>query len=65
MPNEAWRATFPDLPHEPQDLDLVRRHLAWTPAERLRNLRLVHAFVTRGRAAKLGAPIGDTRTNRP
>ena len=46
--------TFPDLPHEPQDLDLVRQHLAWTPADRLQNLKRVHAFLVRARAARFG-----------
>jgi hypothetical protein len=32
---EDWRREFPDLPHEPQDLDLIRQCLARTPAERL------------------------------
>ena len=39
------------LLRRPQDLDLVRRHLKWTPAQRLRNLEQVHAFVKRARAA--------------
>jgi hypothetical protein len=50
MREEAWRRDFPDLPHEPQDLDLVRRHLSWTPAQCLANLRRVVAFVRRARA---------------
>jgi hypothetical protein len=49
--DEAWRREFPDLQHEPQDLDLVRRHLGWTPAERLANLLSVLAFVERARKA--------------
>ena len=62
MPPERWRVTFPDLPHEPQDLDLIRQHLAWTPAERLQNLKRVHAFIVRARAARFGPPRGDSGT---
>jgi hypothetical protein len=58
MPSESWRRDFPELVHEPQDLDLVRRHLAWTPAERLRNLKQVNAFVDRARKARFhAAPV--------
>lgn len=52
MSESDWREEFPDLPHEPQDLDLIRRHLSWTPAERLANLRRVIAFVQRARASR-------------
>lgn len=59
----SWRETFPDLPHEPQDLDLVRRHLAWTPAERLENLRRVYAFLALARQARWRPPLGQTLLN--
>jgi len=49
--DEPWRREFPDLPHAPQDLDLVRRCLGWTPAERLANLRRVVEFVARARSS--------------
>ncbi len=57
---QSWRRDFPDLPHEPQNLDLVRRHLSWTPAERLENLRRVHAFLVRARAGRWLAPLGQS-----
>jgi hypothetical protein len=59
MSAEPWRTAFPDLPHAPQDLDLVRRHLAWTPAERIENLRTVYAFVARARRGRWLPPLGQ------
>ena len=47
-----WTKQFPDLPHAPQDLDLVRRHLAWTPQQRLENLEQVIAFIARARNSR-------------
>jgi hypothetical protein len=58
MPHDSWRLQFPELPHEPQDLDLVRRHLAWTPSERLQNLKRANAFVERARKAPFRAAAG-------
>jgi hypothetical protein len=59
---EDWRQQFPDLPHEPQDLDLIRRHLSWSPAERLDNLKRVIAFVQRARQAEWKTTAEKSRT---
>jgi hypothetical protein len=65
VPSESWRRDFPELLHEPQDLDLVRRHLAWTPAERMRNLKQVNAFVDSAHKARFHAvPVTPVATNR-
>jgi hypothetical protein len=58
MPVNAWCTEFPDLPHEPQDLDLIRVRLSWTPRERLENLKRVHAFISRARAGKWHPALG-------
>ncbi|HEX7671674.1 MAG TPA: hypothetical protein VF395_18905 [Polyangiaceae bacterium] len=58
MSVETWRTEFPDLRHEPQDLDLIRVRLSWTPRERLENLKRVHAFIARARAGKWHPPLG-------
>jgi hypothetical protein len=64
MPEKNWRTLFPELPHEPQDLDLIRRHLKWTPAQRLRNLEQVHAFVKRARAAPFRPGVSGPNATR-
>ncbi|MBC8068555.1 MAG: hypothetical protein IAG13_09505 [Deltaproteobacteria bacterium] len=57
---EDWRGEFPGLPHQPQDLDLVRRCLDWTPAERLVNLVRVIRFVERARTGRWSpVPTGE------
>ena len=63
---EPWRDDFPDLIHEPQDLDLIRRSLSWTPAERLAYLVRVLRFVARAREGRWIGPAlphrGDSRS---
>jgi len=55
---EPWRAEFPDLPHPPQDLDLVRRCLSWTPTQRLANLVRVTRWAARARRGRWVGPVG-------
>ncbi len=64
MVTPSWQMDFPSLPHEPQNLDLIRRHLSWTPAERLANLRRVHAFLARARKGRWDAPLDEGTPNR-
>jgi hypothetical protein len=65
MAAEPWRSDFPDSPHEPQNLDLVRRHLCWTPAERLENLRRVYRFVARAKQGRWHDPRAGESSKEP
>ena len=56
---EPWSDEFPDLPHPPQDLDLVRQCLSWTPAQRFANVVRVARWVER---ARLGRWLGPVET---
>jgi hypothetical protein len=59
MATPSWHGDFPGLPHAPQNLDLIRRHLSWTPAERLANLRRVQAFLARAKKGCWKAPVDE------
>lgn len=63
--SEDWRREFPDLPHEPQDLDLIRQCLARTPAERLAGVVHVARWLERARTSKwLGRSIAADAADR-
>ena len=55
----SWIEQFPNLPHEPQDLDLLRKQLAMTPAERFDFLRRSARFFEMLRRAKRLGPLID------
>jgi hypothetical protein len=57
MSAEPWRRDFPGLEHEPQDLDLIRRALSWTPAERVAYLVSMMRFVERARRGRWLGPL--------
>ena len=61
MTSEDWREEFPDLPHEPQNLDLVRRQLMRTPAERLAELLVMVRFIERAREGRWLGPLQAPR----
>jgi hypothetical protein len=52
-----WHASFPDLPHEPQDLDLIRARLALTPTERVELLLQMYDFYVLARQARVLGPL--------
>jgi hypothetical protein len=55
--SEDWRREFPDLPHEPQELDLIRQNLLLTPAQRLANMVSFVRFVERARRGRWLGPL--------